>query len=167
MKLFWLINLVLFQASWLAAAFFTPYAAPIIFAFICLNFYLSPSPKADARLLILIVIGFCLDSLHFYLGTFKANGHFFPLWLLLLWGMFSISFNHSFAWFTKQAYWLLAIIGAIGGSLSYWGGIKTGALTSDLSASETLTSLAITWSITFPLLVMTYRRLNRSGALSN
>ncbi|KZM39939.1 hypothetical protein OA92_17855 [Marinomonas sp. SBI22] len=160
MKWFWLINLGLFQASWLVAAFFTQYAAPIIFAFICLNFYLSPSTKADFKLLALIGVGICIDSLHFYLGTFKADTRFFPIWLIMLWAMFSISFNHSFNWFTKQTYWLLALVGAVGGTLSYWGGIKAGALSnSDLSTSTSLIYLALSWAIVFPLLVKVYRQL--------
>ena len=160
MKWFWLINLGLFQASWLVAAFLTEYAAPIIFAFICLNFYLSPSPKTDIKLLALIGVGVCVDSLHFYIGTFKADASFFPIWLIMLWAMFSISFNHSFIWFTKQTYWILALVGAVGGTLSYWGGIKAGALSnSHLSTSTSLIYLALSWAIVFPLLVKVYRQL--------
>lgn len=156
---FWLINLVLFQISWLAAAFFTQYAAIIILGLICLNFRLSPSPKSDAKLILLLVIGISLDSLHFYMGTFSAKGAFFPLWLIMLWVMFSISFNHSLNWFTKQSYWLLALCGGIGGSLSYWGGIKTGALSSHLSVNVTLIILALSWSLVFPLLIMVYKMI--------
>ncbi len=159
MKQFWLINLGLFQACWLSAAFFTQYAALIIAALLILHFYLSPSPKLDAKLMLLAFIGISADSLHIYLGIFSAKGAFFPLWLALLWIMFSISLNHSLRWFTQATYGLLALAGSLGGTLSYWGGIQTGALFTEQTSGLVITVLALSWGLLFPLLIIGYRFL--------
>lgn len=159
MKKFWLINLALFQASWFSAALLTHYATVIIAGLVIVHFLLSPSPRSDCKLLLLVIIGMSADSLHLWLGTFSVNDTLFPIWLMLLWAMFSMSFNHSLIWFTKQPYWLLAVFGASGGSLSYWGGIQTGAFSTNLSPTITIGILALSWSLLFPFLIIGYRYL--------
>ncbi|MEZ9331392.1 DUF2878 family protein, partial [Vibrio sp. 10N.286.51.A4] len=86
MKRFWIINLVLFQATWVCSAFFTaqaPFVAPLIVA---VHFLLSPTRSSDLKILILLPLGLLLDSLLLHFGVFAvdseiANQSWFPVWL--------------------------------------------------------------------------------------
>lgn len=159
MKRFWIINLILFQASWVAAAFYTSYAAIIMTLFMLAHFALSPSRLADLKLLLLVVPGVAVDTLHMQAGTFSAGGSLFPVWLILLWCMFLMSLNHSLRWLTdKRLYWA-ALFGGIGGASSYLGGIKTGALTTAMPLELTAVILACSWALLFPFLILGYRFL--------
>lgn len=154
MKRFWIINLLLFQASWFSAAFLTEYASAIIALLLLLHFALTPCPRDDSKLIALALIGIGIDTIHLLIGTFAASQSFFPLWLILLWIMFAISFNHSLLWFTRRSYSLLAVVGAIGGPISYWGGIQSGALTTEQTTPFVLSVLILTWALLFPSLVI-------------
>ncbi len=157
MRWFWIINLILFQASWLAAAFYTDYAEIIITIFISMHFALSHSRYADLKLLILVIPGIIVDALHFYTGTFTTDDNSFPVWLALLWFMFLVSFNHSLHWITDKKFYWISLLGGLGGASSYIGGIKTGALTTTMSMDLVTVILVCSWSLLFPLLILGYR----------
>lgn len=161
MKRFWIINFLLFQLSWFSAAFFTRYATILIVLLLVLHFILSPCAKNDFKILWLALIGIAVDVLHLSLGTFTNGevGGGFPIWLAVLWVMFSISFNHSLHWLVNKPIWILAVIGLVGGTTSYWAGIEAGALQSNLSRNQILLTLASSWGVLFPLLALSYRYL--------
>lgn len=159
MKHFWIINLVLFQASWAAAAWYTEQATIIIACLLLLHFVCSPSAKFDANLLLLGLIGIAADGLQLVLGTFYSPNSVFPVWLILLWAMFIISLNHCLHWLTHLRTWQLVCVGALGGSLSYWAGIQSGALQTHWPIPWVITSLMLNWGIILPLLVYGYRLL--------
>ncbi len=163
MKSFWIINLVLFQASWVAAAFYTDYASIIIALLIVLHCLLSPSRAADMKLLILMGPGIVVDILHMQLGTFSAGNALFPVWLVLLWCIFLMSLNHSLRWLTDKPLYWAAVFGGVGGTSSYIGGIKTGALTTTMPLELAAVALACSWALLFPLLIFAYRFLNSNG----
>lgn len=163
MKWFWLTNLLMFQISWFSAAFLTAYASLIIALLLLVHFALTPTPREDSKLMLLAIVGMAIDTLHLLIGTFAAEQSFFPLWLILLWVMFCISFNHSLAWFTQRSYGLLAVVGAIGGTLSYWGGIQSGALTTAQPTSFVISILLLTWALLFPSLVIGHQFLLSSA----
>lgn len=153
MKNFWLINLVLFQLTWFCAAFYTAWAAVVIPLLIVLHFVLSPSPLRDIKVLALLPVGVLIDKMLFELGVFDAGAGIFPLWLLLLWVMFLLSLNHSLAWLQRCSIFTLSLIGAIGGSGSYFGGVQAGALTALMPISHMLVILMVTWALLLPMLL--------------
>jgi hypothetical protein len=162
MKLFWIINLVLFQASWVAAAFYTSYAAMVIGLLIAIHIYLSPSRISDVKLLILVIPGILADTLHIQAGTFSAGNNLFPLWLILLWCMFIMSLNHSLKWLAnKKLYWA-SLFGGVGGTSSYLGGVKTGALSTIMPLETTALILACSWAVLFPLIILGYRYIQEN-----
>ena len=164
MKRFWIINLVLFQATWVCSAFFTaqaPFVTPLIVA---VHFLLSPTRSSDLKILVLLPLGLLLDSLLLHFGVFAvdseiANQSWFPAWLICLWIMFLISFNHSLNWLLKCSKLILFAIGFVAGTGSYWGGIKTGALLTTWPDASVLAALAISWGFLLPLLVAAYSNL--------
>ncbi|MBW3696901.1 DUF2878 domain-containing protein [Vibrio sp. T187] len=166
MKAFWLINLVLFQASWFCAAFATEYASLVIACLLVLHFYLSPSRSEDLKIMPLALIGIVVDQTHLLFGTFSADSGAFPLWLVLLWLMFVVSFNHSLSWFYEKHLIVLIGFGGVGGTLSYLGGIKAGALGSALPTSQLVISLALSWAILFPVLMFCCRYIKRTFNMS-
>ncbi len=160
MKRFWIINLILFQTSWVAAAFYTDYSDIIISILIFIHFTLTPCRLSDLKVLILVVPGVVVDALHIYTGTFSAGNTLFPIWLVLLWYMFLMSLNHSLHWLTdKKLYWSI-LFGGVGGTSSYVAGIKTGALTTTMSLDLVTLILACSWALLLPLLIMGYRSLS-------
>lgn len=164
MKQFWIINLVLFQATWVCSAFFTaqaPFITPLIVA---VHFLLSPTRSRDLKILCLLPLGLLLDSLMLHFGVFAvdseiANQSWFPVWLVCLWIMFLISFNHSLNWLLKCSKVILFAIGFVAGTSSYWGGIKAGALLTTWPDASVVAALAMSWGILLPLLVAAYSNL--------
>lgn len=152
MKQFWIINLVLFQLSWLCAAFFTPYANLVIPLVIVVHFYLSPSLNSDLRLLMLLPVGVIADALQIQLGVFNAGTPFFPPWLLMIWVMFIVSLNHSLRWLDNCSSVVLIIIGSLGGASSYWGAMKAGVLI-PMMDDITLLPIAMVWGVLLPIFV--------------
>lgn len=163
MKLFWIINLFLFQASWLCAAFFTEYANQIMPLLIIAHFALSPTRIKDLRLLMLVPIGLIADKFQLELGIFSAGDNFFPLWLLMLWVMFIVSLNHSLRWLDNCSVPILMLVGAMGGASSYWGGIKAGVLIPLLPTSNVVLSLILVWALLLPVFVILKRYVNQTA----
>ncbi|MCG7497866.1 DUF2878 domain-containing protein [Vibrio sp. Of7-15] len=153
MKSFWVINLVLFQASWLCAAVFTDIAHIVMPMLLMVHFGLSPIRRKDLKVLMLLPLGLIIDKGLLVLGIFNAGDGFFPLWLGYLWIMFILSLNHSLKWLGDRSLIFLILIGALGGSSSYWGGIKLGVLESELSTFYVVTSLMVVWGGLLPILV--------------
>ncbi|MGF1801523.1 DUF2878 domain-containing protein [Vibrio gigantis] len=164
MKRFWIINLVLFQATWVCSAFFTAQASFIAPLIVAMHFFLSPTRNSDLKILCLLPLGLLLDSLMLYFGVFAvdsevANQSWFPVWLICLWIMFLISFNHSLNWLLKCSKVILFAIGFVAGTSSYWGGIKAGALLTTWPDASVIAALAMSWGILLPLLVAAYSNL--------
>ncbi|MDN3616175.1 DUF2878 domain-containing protein [Vibrio gallaecicus] len=183
MKRFWIINLVLFQAAWLCSAFYTEQAWWVVSVIIALHFALSPTKQEDLKLLLLLPVGIAMDSLQLSIGGLSALpletssltttssllvgeevanlGFHFPAWLVMIWVLFLISLNHSLHWLVNRSTVTLIVIGAIGGTSSYWGGIQAGALQTNWQTEWMLASLMIGWGALLPILVSGYNYLQK------
>jgi hypothetical protein len=162
MKRFWIINLVLFQLCWFVSARFTDIAGPILALIIMIHFLLSPTPKEDLRLLLLVPIGIATDKVLIELNLFSIPSVFFPLWLALLWCMFIISFNHSLRWLMGLNLLFIALIGAVAGPMSYLMGVEMGALQLGWNSINALLFLSLIWALLLPTLAVCFRYVIRA-----
>ena len=158
-----LLNYGLFQAGWFACVLAGAHGMPgaavaaagtvIAVSLWCFN----TNRASDVRLFFAVtVIGFCMDTLNLQLGVFSLNGsprfpHLCPLWLLAMWAMFGTTLRGSLSWLAGR-YGLAALLGAVGGTLSYHGGAKFGAVTMHPNTTYSVAVLALGWAVVTPLL---------------
>ncbi|MEO9946249.1 MAG: DUF2878 domain-containing protein [Paraglaciecola sp.] len=162
MRQFWIINGILFQLAWFAAALLTQYAAFIISFILILHFVCSDKKLWDAKLLILAPIGWLTDSLLIHYSVITTESGWIPVWLMLLWCVFVVSLNHSLFWLQKLKLPLLILVGAISGCASYTAAIRFGAIDTTLDLIKQVIYFAVAWAVLLPLLVHLSLRLNRN-----
>ena len=157
-----LINLLLFQAVWfvtvLGAAAGNGWIGLIgLTVFFVTHQLTFDSARADFMLAgLAVLIAACVETLIVQTGllSYKAAIPFeglAPLWLLVLWANFALTMNGCIDWLHGR-YALAAALGAIGGPLSYFGGLKLGAATTDKNEFFVLACVAIVYAIVTPLL---------------
>ena len=79
-----------------------------------------------------------------------------PPWIVAMWALFAITLNYSLGWLRGR--WILAtILGAIAGPLSYWAGVRMGAL-EFVDPVKAVIALAIGWGVATPLLLALAQR---------
>ncbi|MBM4255634.1 MAG: DUF2878 domain-containing protein [Deltaproteobacteria bacterium] len=160
-----LVNIITFYLAWFACVlgaahqylFLGPLAVLVLLG---LHFYLLAgySPVQEFRLLITAgALGLVLDSLQAFLGVFAfANvtpGRWVsPLWMVVLWIAFATTLHTSLRWLSGK-YTLAAVLGAVGGPLSYYSGAKLGALVLSPDLTLSFVVMAIVWGIAMPILV--------------
>jgi hypothetical protein len=104
-------------------------------------------------LLLLFLPGLAIDLLFFKTTLFAFSGNQFPLWLALLWVVFT--------WYLLQIAPLLsglpvilqAFAGAVVGPASYGAGVLLGAVSWPMGATATVSILAVWWALLLPTLV--------------
>lgn len=160
-----LVNIFAFYLAWVAcilgAAHQQFLIGPVsVLVLLGLHFYLLPgySSAKEFRLLVTAgALGFVLDSLQAFFGVFSfANttpGTWIsPFWMVALWIAFATTLHTSLRWLSGR-YTLSAILGAIGGPLSYYSGAQLGALTLNSDVTMSFLIMAIAWGIAMPVLV--------------
>ena len=92
---------------------------------------------------------FCciIDSTLTYLGFFEFNQLIIPLWLVVLWLGFGVFLYFFQPFVAKIPYILMIIGGGVGGTLSYFAGMKIGAVIFPKDLYITLCVLFVLWSI--------------------
>lgn len=153
------IQLVAFQGYWLLAVVGGNGGIGLILLLLLLHFYLTPSRRADGRVLLLALIGIGSDALLTRLGVFHFDA--MPFWLGLLWLGFVLTLGHSMSWLRRLPWYALAPVGAVAGMASYMAGWKLGAVTLPLGPGLSILILLGVWAGLLPLLValdQTFRR---------
>ena len=121
----------------------------------------TSSRKQDLIFMLCVsAIGIFLDHANAYFGILSfpnSNADFtmIPLWLIVLWLVFSLMIPHSLNWLRNNT-WLAFVLGGLGGSSSYWLGHKLGALNLAEPLTFSLTIDLIQWAILLPI---TYKLL--------
>ena len=161
MSKFSLINLVIYQTIWFVAAIYQQNGIAIISCLILIHFVLSPTQYKDVKILLLALIGICVDQALFTLGVieFTNNSAVIPYWLMLLWCGFSLCFNHSLKWILSLPLIIQSIIGGIFGALSYFAALKFGAILTSLSPTVFILIFITIWGILFPVLSIIHKRV--------
>jgi len=111
---------------------------------------------------ILFVVGLGIDGILHILGFFSFNvaAKPIPFWLLVIWLALAILPHHSLAWL-KSRVLLSAILGAIGGPLAYWAGVRLGVAHFNWSLPASLGILAVIWALLWPA-VMFFAAMDHS-----
>jgi hypothetical protein len=164
-----LINLLFFQGVWYVAVLGgetgNQWLGPAgLMLFIISHYYLAETAIADYLLAAMaILIGLIIETAFFRAGLLvythsdPAN-QFAPAWILVLWANFALTMNGCLKWLQKRLL-LAAVLGAIGGPLTYFAGIKLGAATAGTSMPIILLVIAVTYALITPLFLEAARRL--------
>ena len=172
---FW-ANLIGYQAIWLAVVCSAGRGMPWIgmlacVAFITLQWSASRTRAGDGRVLVAaLACGIVVD------GVAAANGLLAyaapmlalpaPVWIVLLWGAFALTLNHSMAWFAKRPA-IASVFAAIGGPLAYLGAAHGfGAVAFPTPAWPALLWLGAAWAVALPMLLRIathHRHVRRSS----
>ena len=165
-----LINMVAFYLGWFAcilgATGGVPWLGPIVMAILLvLHLFLAEERQQEIRLIILTgVFGTILDSLLMVSGMYSFTNHSLswicPMWMTALWMGFASTLNHSMRWMQGR-YSLALIFGAVGGPLSYYAGVRLGALTFLPPFFVSMAILAIIWGLAVPALMWLARTITR------
>jgi hypothetical protein len=158
-----LLNFALYQLGWLSCIVGAAWDYPVIGALVALglsgvHLLLADSRKAESALMGgSCLIGVVVDSIQQELGvfTFKMQPDWpfwLPLWVLVIWAQFATLFHYALAWLSGR-YLLAAILGALGGPLAYWGGVRLGAAVFGENQGLSLMALAMTWALVMPALL--------------
>lgn len=164
------INFVLFYLGWIVcvsgAAYGYFWLGPLTIAGIVTVHLLLSGAAWRRELLLLATIGLLgpiSDSLYILTGMLSYAGvepgrWIAPSWIIALWIGFAMTLNFSLGWL-KHRYELAAAFGALGGPLSYWAGVRLGAV--DWAASPWLVCvvLALVWTLLMPATAWLARRL--------
>jgi len=165
MPLFKILNFVLFQAGWFAAALMQDGAIWIMLALVVLHFCISPSKLADAKLLLMLLpIGLTLEILMISLGFVTFNSIFvLPIWMILLWCLLILSFNHSLKWLRDiPKIWQVLLSGCFGAA-SYFAAQKFAALSIGEPILLCGLAIAVVWAIQLPVMLHITKQLNAEG----
>ncbi len=148
-------NALLFQAGWFACVLGSnSYWLLIAVGALLIHFLWVSSWAAEGRLVLMVtLVGTVLDSVLMMLGVFDfgTGGYLIPLWLILLWAILGTTLNHCLAW-TATPVWRAAVLGAIGGPMSYYAGSQLAQVHLPLGFWPSMTLLALIWAAVFPLL---------------
>jgi hypothetical protein len=168
-----LANFVGFQACWFAcvlgAAHGREWLGPVVvLVFVALA--LRGSPKRARELLALAgvaLIGTVVDSLEVACGWLRFEGTLLagvlaPAWIVALWVAFALTFDSSLAWLAGRRVWF-GIFGLFGAPLSYWGGVRMGALEFGEPLLPALGGIGVAWGVALPLASWAFERLRGSG----
>jgi len=157
------LNLVAYQAGWLACAWSAAAGRPgwgvfVAVALFGLHLVQSDDARRDLRLAAMfLVTGLVVDSALAGAGVFRFAGpgtpHWMtPPWLLAIWGLFAITMHASLGWLAGR-YGVSAVLGGIAGPVAYWAGVRLGALEFRIELPVALAVLALVWGMVVPALV--------------
>ena len=164
-----ILNFIAFQCGWFACVLGAAYGWPVAgaaaaAAIVAWHVMRAARPTQELKLIaIAVVIGVLWDRslavlgwIEFTSGTLLAG--MAPPWILALWALFATTLNVSLDWL-KGRWVAAALLGAVAGPLSYWAGVRFGAV-EFVAPLPAVTALAIGWGVMTPLLVAAARRYN-------
>lgn len=118
----------------------------------------AKQPWGEIKLLLgSSVMGYVCDGIITQAGVLKFHEPTtwywpIPLWMLMMWPNFAATLNSSMKWLQGR-YQLGAIMGAVAGPFSYYGGVKWGAVDLGVSFWLAMIVLGIEWALAMPVLL--------------
>lgn len=164
-----IINLVIFQLVWFITVFSVIsdkiWLGPAAFCFFfLLHLMIATNRRADFLLAVIaVMIGLLIDTVLVQAGLLRFEMSLpwpgvAPFWILILWANFALTLNNGLSWL-RGHYKTSAILGFVGGSLSYFFGIRLGAGELLITPGIALLIIGLCWSIVTPLLLFTAKKL--------
>jgi len=149
-------NFISFQIAWLMAILWREQSFLPLTVVILIHFAMSKHRKRDWMTFVLItMIGSFVDMTATYAHLFVfENGQLLPIWLVLLWANFSLTFHYSMSWLMRLPKILQSVVGAIFGTASYFAAYQFGAVDYQMPMSFTLFFLIVIWSVNLPVFVL-------------
>lgn len=160
------LNAALFQFGWFVCVLERSVLAVTTAALIVgIHLYRQRHQRWEwSAIAIISLIGIAQDTALIQLGVLQFDGGALPpVWLFAMWVLFATTLNHSLSWL-QQRWWLAALLGAIGGPLSYLAGERLGALNVN---RDLLPILSITWAMSMPLLMQIVQRMKEPMPICN
>ena len=120
--------------------------------------------KADFQLAgVSILLGFLIETAVIQTGILSyvnsiTPTKFAPVWILILWANLALTLNGCLSWLQGR-YWLASLLGALGGPLTYFGGMKLGAATTELPIVAAFVVIAVIYAFATPLLLLIARKI--------
>ena len=159
-----LMNFVLFEAAWFACVIGASHDGLAVMAgtgaallAVALHVVLSEQPIAELELaMAAALIGLLWETFLIQIGVVAVpHGELIvgvaPPWIVAMWALFATTLNYSLGWL-RGRWTLAAVLGAIAGPLSYWAGVRMGAL-QFIDPVKAVIALAIGWGVATPLLL--------------
>ena len=148
-----LANFALFQVGWFACVLGGNVIGALAGSLILIVHFTVISPTTrELRLVGLgALIGISADQLLLISGllTSSQQGTLIPCWLIFLWLIFMTCIDHSLSWMRDKP-WLAAVGGAVCAPLSYYAGVRLGAIGFGHGFLSAL-AVAGVWAIVMPL----------------
>ncbi|MGB1311925.1 MAG: DUF2878 domain-containing protein [Leucothrix sp.] len=162
MPLFKILNFGLFQAGWFVAALLKDQSLWVMLGLVVLHVAISPSKRSDARLLLfLLPIGLTLELLMIVLGLVDFNSNLMlPIWMILLWCLLILSFNHSLQWFQNIPLVFQVVLSGVAGLASYLAAQKFQALSIGEPKLWCSLGIALVWAAQLPVMMMITKYIN-------
>ena len=147
-----LANAALFQCGWFACVWGGDSAWLLVgLTVLAIHLLWLSSWAEDGALIVGVMLaGTLLDSALRALGVFHFSepGPLIPFWLMLLWALLATTLRHCLAW-TARPWWRAALLGALGGPLSYSAGSQLAGVQFGYGVMPTLAGLAPLWAGVF------------------
>jgi hypothetical protein len=109
--------------------------------------------RAVLSMAVIFLSGLVIDSLNLYSGVLVFNQDVLPLWLIALWAAFGWYAVVLFSVVNRYPLFLVSIVGGIAGALSYFAGLKIGAVSWSFSPIATSLILFLEWTLLMALVV--------------
>jgi hypothetical protein len=164
-----LVNFIAFEIGWFAcvlgAARHQARLGLAITALILLGSVIVARAAWARQLLLLVLvalIGFVWDSALSLAGLTVYPGSLFghqlaPAWIVALWALFAMTLDVSLRWLQGRTV-IAIVLGAIAAPLSYYGGVRLGALSLPRPALG-LWAEGVGWGTILPWLLLLARRI--------
>lgn len=165
MPLFKILNFGLFQAGWFAAALMHDDSNWVLLGLVAFHFVISPEKRLDAKLLlVLLPIGLTLEVAMIYLGFVSFNSALIlPIWMIGLWCLLILSFNHSLKWLRELPLLVQVILSGGFGVASYLAAQKFQALNIGEPQLQYAAAIALVWAIQLPVMLIITKQVNAEG----
>ncbi|EFQ65188.1 MULTISPECIES: DUF2878 domain-containing protein [Pseudomonas] len=147
-----LANAALFQCGWFACVLGgdSPWLLVAVAVLIIHLLWISSAAEDGVLIIGVTLAGTLLDTLLRSLGVFHFSepGPLIPFWLMLLWALLATTLHHCLAW-SARPWWRAALLGAVGGPLSYYAGSQLAGVEFGYGLGPTMALLAVLWAGVF------------------
>lgn len=157
------VSFLAYQAAWVACVQWAGQGQLIlgliaVAALLALNLVFASDRRAVIALaLIAGIVGLVVDSGLGLMGVFSFS--FAPPWIVALWMAFGSVLPAFLSWLTGRYVWA-ALLGAVAAPMSYYGGVRLGAVQMP-NLLFSLAAIALAWAAIMPLLLRLTERVSR------